>query len=348
MNKQINRKKRAFTLVELLVVIVIIGLLVGILLPAVQQAREAARRMKCSNNFKQVALAVHNFENVMEYYPPSMFAPVGKTYETNNGSWSPHARIMPYIEASEAVKDIDYEKAWDLQLATGTPMRRFSFMMCPSETNDTARMKNGTEYVYPHTIGFNAGSWKIFNPKDGSKGDGMFLPNSCFKNSEIQDGGSNTLMLAEVKAFTPYGRNSGGNPAIPESAADVVTYIGSTSQQKMGLDTNSNTGHTEWPDGRVHHACFTTTLTPNTQVLFPFGDKLLDSDFNSTQEGSSASETTYAAITSRSYHGKAVNSARMDGSVKLIPNTVDPFVWRALGTRAGQENRDTSLEKVRF
>ena len=327
-----------FTLIELLVVIAIIAVLIGLLLPAVQKVRQAAARMKCQNNIKQLSLAVHKYEGAMGYYPPSMLAPVGAAFGTNNGSWSVHGRILAYIEQGNAGVKVNLEVAWDQQLATGVPQTRIPTFLCPSEVNDTVRTKGGAPFVYPHNYGFNFGTWRVWDPATGTGGDGPFFPNARLTPAAISDGLSNTLLVAEVKAYTPYGRNyaTARSATPPATAADVAALVNGAPDKKIGPAVNDNTGHTEWPDGRVHHSGFTTVLTPNTKVpvtgsVFDFGD------VNSRQEGSSATLPTYAAITARSHHSGLVNVGLMDGSVRSVRDGVALDVWRALGTRAGGE-----------
>jgi hypothetical protein len=322
-----------------LVVIAIIAVLIGLLLPAVQKVRAAAARIKCQNNVKQLALAVHGYESAIGYFPPSMIAPVGGVFLTNNGSWSVHGRILHHIEQGNAGVKVNLEVAWDAQLATGVPQTRIPVFVCPSEVNDIVRVKSGAPFVYPHTYGFNFGTWHVWDPTTGRGGDGVFYPNARLTQPNIGDGTSNTLMIAEVKAFTPYARNmtTPAPAAPPSTAAEVAALFSAAPDKKAGPGTNDNTGHTEWPDGRVHHSGFTTVLTPNTKVLASYNGLTLDVDFNSRQEGSSATLPTYAAITSRSYDTGMVNVGMMDGSVRSVSDSISLATWRALGTRDGGE-----------
>jgi prepilin-type N-terminal cleavage/methylation domain-containing protein len=326
-----------FTLVELLVVIAIIGVLVALLLPAIQSAREAGRRASCLNNLRQIGIALHNYQTTTGRFPPSFIIEPGTTLGTNNGSWSIHARLLPFLEAGNAFYQIDLSLPWDHpdNHATGVPTMRIEPYVCPSEANDVVRSKSGQPWVHPQNYGFNFGTWLAYDPTGDGDPDGAFFVNSSLRTGQIPDGLSNTLAVAEVKAFTPYIRNttSDPGPTVPKVPADLPT----DGQYKLGPATNSNTGHTEWCDGRVHHSGFTSVFTPNTVVPFSDGTTSYDIDVNTQKEGNSATQPSYAAITARSHHPGGVNAARMDGSVRFEGDDIDRDLWRALSTRNGAE-----------
>ncbi len=316
--------KRGFTLVELLVVIAIIGILVGLLLPAVQAAREAARRMQCQNNLKQLGLALHNHESVRRALPPlGDYVTAGNTVY-----WSVQARLLPFVEQSNLHSLIDFSKP-----ISGQPQiarMRMPHLLCPSEINDRERPDSPTFTHYPLCYGANAGLWHIVQPPS-DRGNGVFLVNRSTRLSELTDGLSNTLGMAEVKAFIPYLRD-GGNPGaaapVPSSPSEISAF---------GGEFKTDSGHTEWVDARTHQTGFTTTFTPNTKVPHVDSGKTYDIDFNSMREGRSASLPTYAVVTSRSYHTGGVNVLLMDGSVRGIANSIELQVWRAFGSRSGGE-----------
>jgi len=323
--------RRGFTIVEVLVVIAIMGVMVGLLLPAVQAAREAARGTQCKNNLRQVGLAVLNYESSQRHLPPGAVVDLNVTSAANNGSWGVHGRILPYLDQASLYEGVDVSMAWDFQRAIDG--LKISAFACPSDprSDELRDPGGGKSKLYPTNYGFNYGTWLVFNPRTGDGGDGAFFPNSYLRMARISDGASRTLMAAEVKAWQAYTRN-GGPPSteIPATVAEAEAAVASGAQFK-------NTGHTEWPDGRVHHTGMTTTMTPNTRVNYEHNSEIYDADFNSWQEGKNgkAGQTSHAIVTSRSHHPSSVQVVLMDGSAHVVHNEIDLAVWRELGSRAG-------------
>jgi hypothetical protein len=265
--------------------------------------------------------------------PPSACINTQLQATGNNGSWGVHGRILPYLEQGNLYNQVDLSIAWDFQMAIdGLKIPSYA---CPSDPKADILRDNGAgrPKLYPTTYGFSFGTWFVFNPLTGQGGDGAFYPNSKMKLGNFIDGTSNTLLTGEVKAWNAYNRN-GGPPstAVPQNVADVQAAVASGTDFK-------ETGHTEWPDGRVHHQGFTTTLTPNTDVPYTRNGILYDADYNSWQEGRNGinGQPTYAAITSRSYHTGGVHVGLADGSARFVSENIDLTLWRGLGTRDGSE-----------
>ncbi|MDB2687457.1 DUF1559 domain-containing protein [Mariniblastus sp.] len=329
---QSNRSVAGFTLVELLVVIAIIGILIGMLLPAVQAVREAARRISCGNNLKQMALGTLNYESAFQRFPAS-WAPTN-----SNDGWSVQAQILPYCEQANLESNINFNESYNAQdnISLGGELVRLAsarvpMLICPSEPRDELRLEDdGSAYHYPLNYGGNAGTWFVYDPANKQSGDGVLTTYSGTKFGSLTDGSSNTLFYSEVKAYTPYFRNK-SNPGDMPMPTDPTAVAG------LGGDFKSSSGHTEWVDGRAHQTSFTATFAPNTLVAYDNSGEVLDVNWTNQQEGKSNTVKTFAAVTSRSYHTGGVNSARADGSVHFESDSIALLTWQSLATRNGGE-----------
>jgi prepilin-type N-terminal cleavage/methylation domain-containing protein/prepilin-type processing-associated H-X9-DG protein len=329
-------RQGGFTLIELLVVIGIIGLLIAILLPAVQQAREAARRIQCTNNLKQMGLAMHQYEGQESLLPPTMV--LGGTSPSSmwTNGWSLNVRILPAIEQDGVYNAINFTIAfqeWQNRTATSVVIAMF---LCPSEPNQQATDHASYGKVGGVNYGWCMGDWFVWGGFIGPKSNrSAFGPNQSRRWSEFTDGLSQTLILSEVKNYQYYLRDCGGlanisNPTnIPPPDADPMQvapeYAGATCTPKPD-------GHAEWVDGGVHHTGFTTAWSPNKLIR---NASARDVDLNGQRE--KVGGPTFAAITSRSYHPGGVNVLLGDGSVRFVRSTINGATWRALGTVAGGE-----------
>jgi prepilin-type N-terminal cleavage/methylation domain-containing protein len=334
--------RRAFTLIELLVVIAIIAVLIALLLPAVQSAREAARRIQCINNLKQLGLAFHNYESSIGAFPPSMCAAgFGNTVTWING-WSALARVLPYSEQGNLFNTANFA-LWkeDPQNST-TISQNVSFLICPSEVNPQVSTHDyGLAGV--NNYGVNQGDWFVWGGFNGPQNRSAFGMNRSRRIAEFTDGTSHTLLAAEVKTYQPSSNcrttalPSVNNPNnIPSPYANPFT-VAPEYDNGACMTQNQFEFHTEWSDGNAHAAGFTTAWPPNKAIVPPPGSLYagMDLDLNGLNE--ELGGPTFAAINSRSYHPGGVDVLLADGSAKFVKSTVDGMVWRALGTVAGGE-----------
>lgn len=328
-------KRKGFTLVELLVVIAIIGILIALLLPAVQQAREAARRMQCTNQLKQWILATHNYHDTFTKFPTS--------FQGGNNQWSAQARLLPFLEQKAVETEIDYSVDYHEYhyggsretLINGIPLPalRIDALLCPSEVKDQQRLdSSGRPENYPLNYAINMGVWYVFNGSNG--GQGAFVPSKYLRMADMTDGTSNTMGFSEVKAYTYYDRDNA-----PYGTAEITSFPNVASYIESNVTTSTrSSGHTEWVDGKAHQTGFTAFFPPNTDFNIGAG-RPTPADFTNKREDQSglSSNPTLAAVTARSYHPGVVNVAFMDGSVSRVTDTVDLSVYRAAATRNGGE-----------
>ncbi len=229
----LSRRQRGFTLVELLVVIAIIGILVGLLLPAVQSAREAARRMQCSNNLKQIGLATLNYESAHKKFPPGRMEPdyiVGgvvqasyTTYPTTlpAGAWtgfrSVHTFILPFMEQNNIYNMIDFSRPTSVRMTTGggaTPVNAnyqayanaAAIFICPSCPNTGVIItENNYRYNFGGSTPFGGALGTTANNNTGAtspagfsaRGNGAFTIGQALRTGSFTDGLSNTVFFSE-------------------------------------------------------------------------------------------------------------------------------------------------------
>src|SRR3954462_11110085 len=247
MSKVNPSNHKAFTLVELLVVSAIIGILIALLLPAIQAAREAARRTQCSNNLRQLGLATHNYLSAARTLPPAL-----DWSRSTTSNWSVLARLLPYLEDTSLHSLIDFR--YNYSDVTNAPQHKEVTQMklpmysCPSEQQPEPKIGTSQTH-FPPSYGINSGTWFIYDPTTGRIGDGAFVVNTKINDKAFTDGLGETLAFSEVKAYQGKLASSGnpftlGSP-VPATPAEVVAYGG----------TFSTTGHTEWVDGKVHETC---------------------------------------------------------------------------------------------
>ncbi len=325
--------RRGFTLIELLVVIAIIAVLISLLLPAVQAAREAARRIQCVNNLKQLGLAVMNYESANSALPPQQtMVIVGNNQPTSYTSWGVSARLAPFLEAGPMFNAMNFSLKYSDPTNTTVSYLQINYLICPSERNterpDAAKPFGVSNY------GWSVGDWYVFGGGGAIPNRNAFAVNVSRKLSAFTDGLSNTILNAEVKANQPLYKScatpTGISPtSYPMDNATSAEFIKANYTNGCKADL----GHTKWSIGSACYDGFTTALTPNYQVLV--GDPALDIDYDTNDENNGG--PTYAAITSRSYHPGGVNMLFGDGSVRFTKSTINSLTWRALGSIAGGE-----------
>jgi prepilin-type N-terminal cleavage/methylation domain-containing protein/prepilin-type processing-associated H-X9-DG protein len=332
-------QRRGFTLVELLVVIAIIGVLVALLLPAVQAAREAARRMSCQNNLKQLGLAAHNFESARQVFPTgseSKSYPGNPAHPYNFYRWSVLAHLTPYLEQSNAYNTVDFETPLYPPGYQITPQNAIAaslkvpLFLCPSDQQQPVSKfsdSSGTQYDWgPTNYAGNAGSG--IGGGTGYKTDGVFFINSKVRIGDLTDGTTNTALFSE--SILGQGPEISSNASVMKFATDYK-FAGPAPLTDSGCAgasqyNNSNRRGFSWINGEYRCAMYNHYYTPNQKIFDCLGYST-SSDLNDMYSG-------VGWRAARSFHsGGNVNITLADGSVRTASSTVDPIVWRSLSTR---------------
>ena len=307
--------RSGFTLIELLVVIAIIAILIGLLLPAVQKVREAAARMQCSNNLKQLALASHN------YHDANGVLPLGR----NANSISTHAFLLPYIEQDNVFRTVDVTVSWNHVNNTAARAVNIKTFLCPSDPiTQTPPGWAGTNYRA------NQGSNLLHGQPSTTAGDpnasmpapnGPFVPLKTVTMVGIIDGTSNTAAFSEhLKGDFNNGISSPTDTfwpqTYPNTQDEAVAQCGAIDPNNLSFQRVSDVG-APWLQGYHSTTTYFHVSGPNTRsCMFPPGR---------------------IATTASSAHTGGVMVSMCDGSVRFVSNSIPIAAWRALGSRDGGE-----------
>jgi len=348
------KRRPGFTLIELLVVIAIIGVLIALLLPAVQSAREAARRTQCKNNLKQLGLALHNYHDTFGAIPPSgrhcrVAAPNGYEFENpspgenyNPTNYSMKAFLLPFLEQNTTYDAInfDHDARWgptqwqDVNLTA----RRvwISTFLCPSDPNQGNPQEPGTNY--PNTLG------TLRRLHRGKPNGPAYFTGNCnetntvIKYAQIKDGLANTAVFGE------WVKGKGG------TMKDGLNMAYRSITDWEALPTDPLDPAIE--EFRIAKECDAMPLSVDGTPSWDFKGEYWILGESGRGGGYSHVQTpnrkacymvncgvgcTDTVIGASSLHPGGVNIAFMDGSVSFIKNTVNRMTWRAIATHRGNE-----------
>ncbi|MFN3161819.1 MAG: DUF1559 domain-containing protein [Rubinisphaera brasiliensis] len=317
--------RRAFTLIELLVVIAIIAILVALLLPAVQQAREAARRSSCKNNLKQLGLALHNYESTHRVFPPGG---LGFPYV-----WSAHAQLLPFVEQAGLGDLLNYEvpplNAFNFGTHDATEVGRndeaaktkLSLLVCPSDKD----VVPGSEYggiSYPGCAG--AGENGAGTADDGaiSNADGIIFSHSKIGFRDVTDGTSNTVAFSEQLL----GDGQNAAPTGADFRHRVVELVDGAQTTPAACAAGAAPAWSGergelWVNGHLADTMYNHWYGPNDAI---------NPDCHNGYHN-------FALVSARSAHQGGVQTCLVDGSVRFVSENIFLDLWRALATRAGGE-----------
>jgi prepilin-type N-terminal cleavage/methylation domain-containing protein len=350
-----QRRIRGFTLIELLVVIAIIAILIALLLPAVQQAREAARRTQCRNNLKQLGIALHNYHDTHGMFPPNGVAGttenIGGRYNQAWLSWSGLAMLLPYVEQANIYNEINFSYRWDNNNGgtRNNTLARTNIpgFVCPSDPGASVRY---TANMGPTSYCFSTGPASNWNVRTNPVGFATLWSGTRIR--DITDGTSNTIAMAEAQIGQntgSYGANT--NPRVnwhrvvtgsrlqragntngriwdarnPAHIAQINTYYNAclaTYDSGGGWNGSSDEQGRFWASGRTYWGPWHTTLVgPNAGPSCDVDTSVTDMDVKEPS----------------SYHTGGVLVLLADGSARFVSENIDQATWMAVGSRNRNE-----------
>ncbi len=327
------RHRRGFTLIELLVVIAIIAVLIGLLLPAVQAAREAARRAQCINNLKQIGLAMHNYHDTNNVLPPGHRTAVFGTFQTF---------ILPHLEQSPLFNSYNHEgRYWAPGTTSGTssgPANNLRYgspanltvtrntintLTCPSDIGKPSNL-SFVSGVTSHNYTVNFGNGDIYQslgPVPGGYAVGIY-PDAPWRGAPFSDSDS-------TQRYYPSRAACYGFAAITDGTSNTLM-----AGEVIKGQGNDFRGFTWWGDA----VSTSTYLPPNSSLPDMMNSATYcDNTVRSNPPCLPATTALPPTLAFRSRHPGGVQMVFCDGSVKFIKNTINLFVWRGLGTTQGGE-----------
>lgn len=318
-------KKRGFTLIELLVVIAIIAILVALLLPAVQQAREAARRTQCKNNLKQIGLALHNYEGTHRRLPPGFIG-------TNNAST--HTQILPYFEAGNVFNLFNFSVDTNTNVANQAARQQvLPVLQCPSQANVTPFVLAGTQC--PNGCGTTNYVQSLGDNGNYAADRGPFGRNRGAQFRDFVDGMSNSGMFAEIVIGPSGGSPTTGVVPITDKAdlwvatnLPFATWDASATGDTIPVAACDNRATSaylyrgkQYYRGIVVTTFYSHTMVPNSRLRDCIRGTGVDRGHLAT----------------RSFHTGGAQICLGDGSVRFVSNNIDLGVWRSVGSINGNE-----------
>ena len=324
------KPSRGFTLIELLVVITVIGVLVALLLPAVQAVREAARRAQCTNNLKQIGLALANYQSALRVYPFGVGGggPPGNVFNR----WSAQSQLLPYLEQPALFNALNFVGTPWLNLnPVFGPMNqtaittRIAGFLCPTDVDRIDDPLNTAHNNYRACAGTFPYNLKNDSPDLTGRNNGGFWFQSAVSPGQVTDGLSMTAFFSERCL---------GNTAVPDPLSDYYLTNETVDECRLAGPVNSPrlTDPYEWSGDRWADG---NSLYTRYNHAFPPG-------YPSCLLGGSQDYDSQTVVTATSRHPGGVNVMTGDGSVRFVKASVSASVWTALGTIAGGEVVDAN------